>query len=227
MEETTIVRGLISSLKITDKPNSSDLIDIPDKVMGLVKKLPTLFRKQPIIATPIREQIIEFNGSNNYHQKYLLVLGTLTKVIGTQLYMKEMLQQDTINTCKRIIIIGHQSEVALMYHIARYLYTMHERIYERVRPNRPHNLHPAQFREKYTHTFFMSIYLQFPIGYLFHRGQFENLKNRDSKVLTYIINNFIFEHNNIRNDTSLGQTFIITKYQVTDGKFTNHKLLWH
>lgn len=58
------------------------------------------------------------------------------------------------------------------------------------------------------------------------RTQFPNLEKRDNKVFDFLINNYIFENNNQRINPLLDGAFDITKYQVKDGKYTQHQLLW-
>lgn len=227
MDEKTVVRGLCNMLKIPESPGSSDLIDIPQKIVGLVNKLPTLFSTQQYISVPIRERIIAFNEYEGYPQNYLVVLGQLTKYIGTQLYMKETLLGEDIITQKRIIIIGHQTETTLMYHVAEWLWKMHNLIYERIKGSREFGVHPAAFSAEYTHRFYYLITIA--IGLIAIkplRTKNAYLIKRDKKVYDYMINNYIFEKNNKRIDPIMNEAFDITKFQIKDGKFTKYHLLW-
>lgn len=224
MEEKTIVVGLCNMLRLLDEPNSADIIDIPEKFVRLVDKLPTLFSSQTFIAVPIRERIITFNEYQNYPQYYLLVLGALARVLGSQLYMLETLHGDIIQPRKEIIIIAHQTESTLIYKLAHYLWFMYHRVYESSKVNRLDDQHPLTYKQNFTKKFFIPLHRVLR-NHLTIRNSNKALKKRDAKVFHYMINNYKFEKDKKYIDP-LKEGFDIEKFRITDGQWLNHYLLW-
>lgn len=236
MDEKTLARGLINKFKLLKEPGSTEFIAIPLKFNShnLRKNLKTyMLTLSARNADDVRVHIIDDNGYDDYDREYLEVIGTIGKIFGVTIYMGERLEGEIIFPVKRLFIVGQATEASVTAHIARYLFLSYERIVEVVRKNRPKEHNANKYLTQLRKDFYGKInqnLLDIKNGFELKKMLVnpEALKLKNTRVLEYMLKNFIFDFNDKNENPIFGEIKPTTLdvFKVTDGKWVKHGLLW-
>lgn len=223
--------GLANSFKMSSMAPSTIIQGMHNQFNTLVKSLPEYYSLIDISdpTDPIEKSIISLEP---FPQRYILVLGVISKALSTQIYMNKILVDDDIMPYYELKLIGPQSDITLINGIAQYLQKLREQIREGMKKHRPKEVNARNFYKELDQKIFN------PIIQLFHdtetyiqknkKARIPNLKIREEKVLHYLINNVKFEYEKESDNPVYSKK---TQYKIhpthysRGGKFKKHKLV--
>lgn len=231
MEETELALGLINKFKQVKNPGQPELITIPLIFGKLHKPLKKYFKTISYNHVGgIKCEYLKINGYSTYSQHYLVVIGSLSRVLGISIYMTETLEAGVIVPVKRLYIIGQKTEVSIGFYICKYLYTNEKALEERLSKDRPKGINPNFWNKKLRLKFYIPIFNELQ--------KLQNLKTKtlnpklhqlkNKFIIDYLIKRFIFDFNDKDKNPLYNEhdNTILDKFKVPDGKWVNKGLLW-